>query len=793
MAELRHYNAFISYRHLDPDAYVAEKIQKLLENYRPPKGAGEKERIEYVFLDRAELPTSKSLDQSLRDALFSSDYLIIILSEHYKESFWCMEEVRAFKEHHGGKVDRILPVLVSGEPGDVLPEEICFEEYMETAPDGTLRKVRKELEPLCCDVRADTKKERDRKLKTEFLRLAAPMLGCGYDDLYQRHRRQERRRQFVLTAGAFTILTGILIVVLIAYHKVSVSERRYRESLLTSYTKTGMERSQQFNGNEAIAYYAKVLREDPQNTLAMQGALIELQKQGWIYRVDDTDAEAAGEKNSAEAAEADAESSGDENSAGWVDPPSPQITADEETISVVMPDGAAYEMLSPLKVSTYLNDPRDYLKDYVYKPSVLPLANEGGTAFWVYFGGYLYLYEPAGSPDSTGITFCTRSREFDLAKVFAEEYQNYNLGLTADMYLSPSGKMVAVRSDQGFAMMDAAKIEIMHAWSPGPFAWQAFLFSPKEDLYAVFRLASTDFGNNGPIVEIYDMDGKKKETSEKDTRYDYVGSDFSEDGSKIMWARTNRISILNSSDASNASAQLVLDEPIVAAAMKPDGCIWTKTQSGEVKKYRVVYFDASPKGQELAGLMETITREEELDLSERTALSEKLNRPIIAYCRYPGGFAVSATGGTVFIFRDGEDEPYKVIEADFKGAINQIALDGDRLLAIDIMNDLGDSVMEIWDYEQNVHISNIDEEYCSYGLQFEDDGKLIYRRYAPYFGWDTVKGWVMHAPAPDEAAVQMLESISSYDLDENLIPKIKDPVYTGTLGNWEQLLKKDDH
>ena len=80
MTETRHYNAFISYRHLEIDSYVAEKLQKLLENYKPPKGVGETDRIQYIFLDRSELPTSKSLDQSLKDALFNSDYLIVILS-----------------------------------------------------------------------------------------------------------------------------------------------------------------------------------------------------------------------------------------------------------------------------------------------------------------------------------------------------------------------------------------------------------------------------------------------------------------------------------------------------------------------------------------------------------------------------------------------------------------------------------------------------------------------------------------------------------------------------------------
>ena len=52
MTETRHYNAFISYRHLEIDSYVAEKLQKLLENYKPPKGVGETDRIQHIFLEQ---------------------------------------------------------------------------------------------------------------------------------------------------------------------------------------------------------------------------------------------------------------------------------------------------------------------------------------------------------------------------------------------------------------------------------------------------------------------------------------------------------------------------------------------------------------------------------------------------------------------------------------------------------------------------------------------------------------------------------------------------------------------
>ena len=74
------YDAFISYRHLPLDEAFAERVQELLERYRPPKGVcGSKHtRIERVFRDKTELPTSGDLDQSLRNALLSSRFLIVI-------------------------------------------------------------------------------------------------------------------------------------------------------------------------------------------------------------------------------------------------------------------------------------------------------------------------------------------------------------------------------------------------------------------------------------------------------------------------------------------------------------------------------------------------------------------------------------------------------------------------------------------------------------------------------------------------------------------------------------------
>ena len=43
------YKAFISYRHLEPDMQAAERLQKLLEGYKPPKNLGKTKENWRIF------------------------------------------------------------------------------------------------------------------------------------------------------------------------------------------------------------------------------------------------------------------------------------------------------------------------------------------------------------------------------------------------------------------------------------------------------------------------------------------------------------------------------------------------------------------------------------------------------------------------------------------------------------------------------------------------------------------------------------------------------------------------
>lgn len=207
------YDAFISYRHTEPDKFIAENLHKMMEAFKPPKSVLSKEntrkKIERVFRDRDELPLASNLEDPIVHALENSEYLIVICSPRLRESMWCKKEIQTFISLHGRK--RVLAVLVEGEPEDSFPEELLYDEVTVTNADGTTSVERVPVEPLAADVRGVDNKARKKALKSEILRLLAPMFNVGYDDLKQRHREQRIKKILTLSiaGGALGLAIGI--------------------------------------------------------------------------------------------------------------------------------------------------------------------------------------------------------------------------------------------------------------------------------------------------------------------------------------------------------------------------------------------------------------------------------------------------------------------------------------------------------------------------------------------------------------------------------------------------------
>ena len=189
------YDAFISYRHSELDMEIAKKGHAGLETYKIPRAVRNKvgkKKMGRVFRDQEELPIGSDLDDNISGALQGAEYLIVICSPRTPESYWVCKEIETFIRMHDR--NHILAVLIEGEPDESFPPQLL------TDDDGN------PVEPLAADVRGADRRERNKKFKTEILRLAAPIIGCTYDDLKQRHRERIIRRTIAIVSSAAAVI-----------------------------------------------------------------------------------------------------------------------------------------------------------------------------------------------------------------------------------------------------------------------------------------------------------------------------------------------------------------------------------------------------------------------------------------------------------------------------------------------------------------------------------------------------------------------------------------------------------
>lgn len=223
-----HYDAFISYRHNDRDKKIVDTLQKLVENFRSPcEGEHIKkgERIKRLFTDRSELPMSADLGASIKDAIEQSRFLVVIASPEYTQSRWCMAELKTFLLCNGNSTDKILFVQVDGESS-------CITDILAAAGIQTQSSIFKE--PLYIDARATSAKESVKIIKKEYLRLAAVLIGCGYDALYQRNKRRKIRRIILSTTATLVLLSVVGSVFAVqGYQHKKESDFRYMDESIT--------------------------------------------------------------------------------------------------------------------------------------------------------------------------------------------------------------------------------------------------------------------------------------------------------------------------------------------------------------------------------------------------------------------------------------------------------------------------------------------------------------------------------------------------------------------------------
>ena len=248
--EQQKYCAFISYRHQSPDDVIAKALHTAIETYGVPAGIRKKtgkKKLGRVFRDQEELPLSANLGSDIETALDSSDWFIAICSPRYLESRWCLRELDYFMQKKGR--DRVLAVLVEGEPETSFPEVLRFS--VDEAGNRT------EVEPLAANLRGSDWK---KKLKDEKLRLLAPMLSVTFDELKRRERQRAIRRTFTVSAAVLVAAAGLGVFLAVNHAR---QERLREEAALQA----------------AIAEEQRARAEEEQRQKEEQAAIAEAERQ----------------------------------------------------------------------------------------------------------------------------------------------------------------------------------------------------------------------------------------------------------------------------------------------------------------------------------------------------------------------------------------------------------------------------------------------------------------------------------------------------------------------------------
>ena len=220
-----HYNAFISYKHAPEDNKVAEAVHRGLERFHIPGKIRKKtgiKRISRIFRDKDELPITSDLSDTIAHALAESDYLIVICSTNTKQSAWVPLEIEYFLKNHTKR--QIFTVLVNGEPYDVIPEILLYEDRVVKDENGNEQTVRIPIEPLSCDYRIPPAKAK----RTELPRLASGIIGCAYDELMNRRRAYKMKQLTAVFSIALALLLGFSGYM---YYSRDQIRKNYLESL----------------------------------------------------------------------------------------------------------------------------------------------------------------------------------------------------------------------------------------------------------------------------------------------------------------------------------------------------------------------------------------------------------------------------------------------------------------------------------------------------------------------------------------------------------------------------------
>ncbi len=202
------YDAFISYS--GKDALFVEKLEKALENYKPPKGLKVPQRNLNVFCFKSDMKAGK-YEEVIKEHLINSANLIVICSPNSRKSDLVNGEIRQFADLN--KDRKIIPIIIDGIPNN---EARVEQEHLKAFPESL---VEIQSLPIAIPYKGvDAAKEKVNKgaFESEWYYLLSEIYNISRKDIEQRDKKRQQRQRRM-----WTILISVVLISLSALASVS--------------------------------------------------------------------------------------------------------------------------------------------------------------------------------------------------------------------------------------------------------------------------------------------------------------------------------------------------------------------------------------------------------------------------------------------------------------------------------------------------------------------------------------------------------------------------------------------
>ena len=215
MEQKKEYYAFISYKR--EDEKWAKWLANELEHYHLPttlNGKNLPKNLRPIFRDVDEL-SAGNLPEQIYHALSISKNLIVVCSPRSANSEWVDKEITDFIKIKGGKAENIYPFIIEGEPFAKNLAEECFPTALKELPESEER------------LGGNVNEQGGRN--AAVVKIIAGMLGIGFDSLWQKYEREQRKkRNWIIAVTIFAFFCISLIAFWMFWQKQQTEKANWK-------------------------------------------------------------------------------------------------------------------------------------------------------------------------------------------------------------------------------------------------------------------------------------------------------------------------------------------------------------------------------------------------------------------------------------------------------------------------------------------------------------------------------------------------------------------------------------